>query len=753
MTLTIISPSHAHLAYKIAAETFASLASEVCGAECRIITDLEPIPDDGSPLIVIGTDAVNHYAAELYFKRTIDDFGIRYGTDNYRIRSQEIGGREVIFFAGGRPRAAIYAVYRYFELFCGCRYFWDGDRIPKAGLKLSEIDLYESPRFEYRGLRYFAHRSLHRFQAEHWSLDDWQREIDWILKKRLNMFMLRIGVDDLFQRAFPDIVSYPDRDKPLPEAGDGYDDRTLFWSLEYRGELRKKLLAYAFERDLMHPEDCGTMTHWYSRTPIEFLEKVKPELLSQKSGGYREQTGLVWDIRKDENLDNYFKLTDAHVREYGKPELFHTIGLAERSYSDDREENMRLKLNVYRRIAAHLAEKYPNARLLIASWDLWMFYKPEEVQRLIAELDPNQSIILDYTSDTTRESNFTSWGVVGKFPWIFGIFSGYEPNNEIRGFYELTNERLTLAKDDPMCKGLILWPELSHGDTLITEYLALNAWDSETLTIAEVVDKFCSDRYPESLCAVMTELWHKFMPIVQLRAWSSYQTKGFDQSDNDIFPIIIGRAPFGGDPNRFAGRLESAAKLKSNASDILRTLAQLESNDEMLRRDVCDIARTVLGRFIDFGILLSKKLYLNGGDPSASMERTLELNRTLAGLLATHEDYSMWATLCRLRSVTDTNPDFETTLKRNAENGYCRSYIFENAQYLYVPEMEILFDEVKKAKNGSPDREAISARAAENRRRYYELPLEKMNEIDRRGVSELLYKAAELIDGFGFLIL
>ncbi|MGN1128799.1 MAG: hypothetical protein ACI4T6_07580, partial [Candidatus Flemingiibacterium sp.] len=84
MNLTIIRPSHAHLAYKIAAETFASLASEVCGAECRIITDLEPIPDDGSPLIVIGTDAVNHYAAELYFKRTIDDFGIRYGTDNYR---------------------------------------------------------------------------------------------------------------------------------------------------------------------------------------------------------------------------------------------------------------------------------------------------------------------------------------------------------------------------------------------------------------------------------------------------------------------------------------------------------------------------------------------------------------------------------------------------------------------------------------------------------------------------------------------
>lgn len=750
MRLTIIRPYHAHSAYRVAAETFEELAEKVGGAECALITDRDPLPGDGSPVVVIGTDAVNHFTADAYFKRLIDDFGIRYGTDNYRILSTNIESRPVVFFAAGRPRAAIYAVYRYFEVFCGCRYFWDGDRLTAAELPVSGINLFESPRFEYRGLRYFAHRSLHRFQAEHWSLEDWEREIDWILKKRLNMFMLRIGMDDLFQRAFPDIVSYPDRDKPLPEAGGGYDDRMLFWSLEYRGELRRKLLAYAFERDLMHPEDCGTMTHWYSRTPIEFLERVKPELLSQKSGGYREQTGLVWDIRKDENLDNYFRLTDTYVREYGRPELFHTIGLAERSYSDDREENMRLKLNVYRRIAAHLAEKYPNAKLFIASWDLWMFYKPEEVRRLVAELDPNQSIILDYTSDTARESNFTNWGVVGKFPWVFGIFSGYEPNSEFRGYYELTNERLKLAKADPMCKGLILWPELSHGDTLITEYLARNAWDSETLTIDELVDRFCLDRYPAAQTGLMTRLWHKFMPIVELRAWSSYHTKGYDQSDNDIFPIIINRAPFSGEPDRFDSLLEPAGKLQKSAADILRALSGITTDDDMLRRDISDISRTILGRYIDFGILRAQKLFLGGSDPSEVMEETLRLNKILAGVLSRHEDFSLWASLCRLRSVTDTNPDFETTLKRNAENGYCRSYIYENAEFLYVPEMEILFDEVKRAVNGVIDRERVKARAEQNRRRFYELPLEEMNRRVHRPLPELLTEAAAIIEKIGF---
>lgn len=143
--------------------------------------------------------------------------------------------------------------------------------------------------------------------------------------------MLRIGIDDLFQKAFPEIVPYPQTDgRSMREHPRSYDDRTQFRSLEYRGELRKKILAYARERDLMHPEDCGTMTHWYSRTPPEFLEAVKPEFLPQWTQDYGEPSGKVWDFRIRRNLENYFKLTGAHIRHYGSPDLFHTIGLAER---------------------------------------------------------------------------------------------------------------------------------------------------------------------------------------------------------------------------------------------------------------------------------------------------------------------------------------------------------------------------------------------------------------------------------------
>ena len=751
MQINVIYPAHAHSAYKIAAETFCALAEQIANARTYPMTDeaLLNSTEDGAINVLIGNDAVNSVTADLYLTGKTADLGIRYCTDDYCIRSVEDDGKNYLLLAGGRPRAAIYAVCRYFEVFCGCRWFWDGDRIPQKELTFSGIDMTESPRFEYRGLRYFAHRSLHRFQAEHWSYEDWRAEIDWMLKKRLNLFMLRIGMDDLWQKAFPDTVSYPEYDKPLPEAGTGYDDRSLFWSLEYRGELRKKILQYAFERDLMHPEDCGTMTHWYSRTPRDFLNKVKPEFLPQTTRQYSDETGRVFDIRHEKNFEYYKKLTDTHVKEYGSPEIFHTIGLGERMYSSDRETNKRMKLYVYRKIATYIKERYPNAPLLIASWDLWMRFTADEVRELVSELDPSQSVILDYTSDTTRSNNFTEWGIVNKFPWIFGIFSGYEPSSEIRGFYELTNERLKIAKSDPMCKGLILWPELSHGDPFAIEYLTKNAWESDTLSIAEQTDRYCLDRYPTELVGQMSALWHDFMPIVALTAWSVDDT--YWQNGNDIFPNIIMLMKH--DINKvriYREKAEAAAGCKALGVRVLRGLATLRTDDELTRRDIYDIARTVIGRYINAAIFKAEILYLENA-PINKLERVTEIGeklmRALAELLGSHEDYSLLATLERMKMVERVNPNFEMTLKNNAESVYCRAYIYENAEYLYLPEMRLVFGEVKKAAmNGSAiDTEAVAAGAAKIRERYFSTPLSAMKK-EVASYHEVALRAAELIE-------
>ena len=209
------------------------------------------------------------------------------GKDAYRIVSgngNAPAAHGTVTITGSNLRSVWYGLYDLLERRGGCHWFWDGDVVPKKdALDLSSLDIYEEAHFEYRAIRYFAHRGLTRFQAEQWGPEDWKKEIDWLLKRRLNVFMLRIGQDDLFQRTFPDVCAYPDPAKPLPGTGHSHDDRTLFWSLQYRGELRRNLQKYAFERGLMVPEDFGTMTHWYSRTPEDFLAKKNPEFIPSRT--------------------------------------------------------------------------------------------------------------------------------------------------------------------------------------------------------------------------------------------------------------------------------------------------------------------------------------------------------------------------------------------------------------------------------------------------------------------------------------
>ena len=763
MSFLIVRPASAPTAYRIAAENFADLCKQVTGTRPGIVTDeaaRSALPGDPSlSFALIGGDDVNVLTAELLAEHKTPMLPFRIGTDDYCVRSSSLRGLPALVLAGGRGRSTIYAVYRYFEKIIGCRWFWDGDRIPKRSvLPLTGIDFAESPRFLYRGTRYFAHRGLHRFQAEHWSEQDWAREIDWLLKKRLNLFLLRIGVDDLFQKAFPGVVDYPDADEKLPEAGDGFDDRSLFWDLRFRGELRKAVLSYARDRDLLHPEDCGTMTHWYSRTPKQFLEKMRPSLLSQPEGtNYADATGLAWDIRDKQNLDWYFRLTETHLREYGQDGLFHTIGLAERAFSDDRDENLRLKLLTYRLICRRLREEHSGSKLLLASWDLWMFYSPEEVRRLIASLDPEQAILLDYTSDSVRESNFTAWGVEHTFPWIFGIFHAYEPSNEIRGNYASLTEKLSRIKGDPMCKGLVFWPELSHGDIFMTEFFASNAWEIAEKPLPEQLSDFCASRYPADASSAMFSLWQTALRLAPLNAWSRYE-EVTPWVETDVFcraPYVL---PFNGTENpRYGDYLAPLSEVLPSIPGALRDLLPLcESDDEMVRRDAFDLARTFLTRLLNGCVLSVETGYAAvraGKEAPAAvltrMERTLALAECYTRLLESHPDYSLAETLAGLRRVAPVGKNFPETLKKNCDNLYCRSNIAECARSLYLPESQALFACVSASLvPGAPRKpdgwENLLTFCTQNRLSFEKAPLSPF--VCRTDLAETLRSAADTVE-------
>lgn len=747
--MQILKPENASAAYTAAAEAFREMYEQVTGIRLAITTS--PQDDDLDDLVVIGSDAVNGFARRAFLEGWAPQCTVPPGSDSYAAVSVHRNGRDILFLWGGRGRSTLYAVYAFFEKQAGCRYFWDGDIIPhKKELPIKDTEIYAKPDFAIRGLRYFAHRGLHRFQAEHWGLADWKREIDWMLKRGLNLFMLRLGSDDLFQQAFPEAVEYPPASGNLPEAGAGYDNRTLFWPLQYRGWLQKKVLQYAFERDLLEPEDCGTITHWYTRTPYQFLEKYQPDFMPQTTDVYRQPTGLVWDIRKDENMDRYFRLTKTHAQQYGQPRLFHTIGLAERMCSDDRSENMRYKKMAYHRILSRVEEEWPGAPVLIASWDFAMHWMPHEVQELLKELDPVRHVILDYTADTSdRENNFETWGFRGNYPWIFGIFHAFEPNSELRGDYPELAKRLAVARTDPMCKGLVFWPELSHSDTLMLEYFVRSGW--EQVQPETFIGEFCTARYGEN--EEMLRAWKAVEPLLPMHVWTLDRTAAIEDIHQEYFFDVLGYAPLRSWPKEklehWKTQTENAPNVLTQCALVLHTLACVKNGgqDAFIRRDCADLARTALGRALQM-LLLQQICDASQGVWSEEICGLYkELLLVLCGVLDSHEDYSQYDTLQRLEAECPVNRDFETALKQNLANGYCRGYAAEFMRLLCTEENEAYLAWLKESaaqKKACAD-EKLMKEKERLYQEYMKKPLREMAHSRCAGTVQDLVRGAQLM--------
>ena len=738
----IVAPLSADKGYRFAVDEFVQLCEKITGYSPEIIED-----DDGaSNLVIIGSDAVNKVSEKLLLSRKIRNFSFRFASDDFDIRTESVDGRKMLFLSGGRVRSTIYAVYTYFERVCGCRWFWDGDRVPTLdALPLDGIDISERPRFEYRGIRYFAHRALHRFQAEHWNLEDWKREINWILKKKLNLFMLRIGTDDLFQRAFPEHTDYPSENGIAVPGKCGYNERTSAWSLKYRGMLREAVLKYAFERDLMHPEDCGTITHWYSPTPRDFIENVHPKVFGQSDGQYAGAAEtMVWDIREQNNFDMYMHMTDTHVKEFGRPELFHTIGFAERRFSEVHEENMRMKEHVYNKTCEHIERSYPGSKMLIASWDMWFTYKPEEAERLVSRLNPSNTVFFDYTSDNTTNNNFRNWGLYKEFPYVIGIFHAFSRDAEIRGNYTATDKCIADATADSQCKGLIFWPELSHSDTFMLEYFTSNAWLPEEVDLNCRLERYCQDRYGERAERYIG-IWKRFMPIAQLMSWCMDDR---DKDNPQEYWVQPERALNMYDDGKDIIKnfdLAALERLRGDAAEILHSLADADTIGDMEQRDKLDIARTIIGRYIH-GAMLYALTETTPAEVERAKSDVLNLTEQMYRLLSTDDEYSMLKTCEKMAEVQPVNPAFYDTIKENASCNYHRSCYTEQIRSLYIPELLVLFNWIERGKGSSAE---YHEQMKLCHKKYLDTPLTDLAKFEKYDIKKVLNDAAQIISDGG----
>lgn len=749
--ITVVYPDCKEPVYEIAANEFAIYWAKVTGKKPVTKKCGKALPKGN--LVLIGNDAVNPLIRDMIINAKIKQFNFRYGTDDYEFRSIREGNRNLLLVSGASGRSTLFAVYDFFRKKAGVEYFWDGDVIPAIKtLSITELNVVEKPRFEYRGLRYFAHRGLHRFQAEHWDFEDWKHEIDWMVKKRFNFFMLRTGLDDLFQRAFD--LPYPPIDKADTDRTErSYNDRTSFWPLKYRGELRKKVMRYAFDRGLLHPADTGTITHWYSHTPSSFYKKHPNfPFLKQSGGSYTNlKSAKIWDIYDQRSWDAYWSLTESMIKEWGEEQarMFHTIGLAERSFGKDRAENFRIKLFALRKIEQEIRERYPDAPILLAGWDFWMQWENKEVKELLKGLDPEKTILFDYTADDFNRTTYKDWNVYKKFPWIFGIFQGYARENEILNDYNKLSKRLEEVNKDPKCKGLVTWPEISHTDTFMLEYLAENSWCADDTTLQHAIKRYTKTRYNSKLSKAMKVVWEKALTITQTGHWN------LNHSDRETPQVgikshfrILSNANGGlmtmvnsERTKYYNSETEKMLPILKGAAAVCKNLAELAKenvNNELWKRDAIDIVRTILERAYYTSLLchcISREEWKNGN----TMKKTIQehgrnskvILDALGDILETSDDFSLNASLKRLAKTAPLNPHSELTLKANIENIYCRTQVYELVRYLFKDELKKYLDWtdaiIAKGKiNNWVHTKELDTAQEKLRDKFYNTPLEKM---------------------------
>ena len=128
-------------------------------------------------------------------------------------------------------------------------------------------------------------------------------------------------------------------------------------------------------------------------------------------------------------------------------------------------------------------------------------------------------------------------------------------------------------------------------------------------------------------------------------------------------------------------------------------LADMELQDAFVVRDAIDIARMAASRACDCACSMFK-LAAEGwrcgrvkpDEPPALAARARELLAIMRDVLSASDEFSLYASLQALQEKHETNPKFETTLKGNAENNYCRTQIRELVSDIYIPVIDAFTD-------------------------------------------------------------
>lgn len=693
--LVIVRPARPEYLEERAAEELSQYVRMMVGASPVEVVDTE-VADllSGKTFFLIGSDRRNRFSrrllkdGHLQVLRRMPDH-----RDAFVICGEEVSGAEVLLLAGLNPIGTLYSVYEYLETGCRVGFFQDGEHVPRSKrLPIVGLESVKRPRFDNRlHFAWNAHRAIKKYHSFWWTLEDWKREFDWMVKRRMNMVRLDMGyysrfAGDAFEQAFPEIGPEPEETMYRRFAGwiVGWG-----WPPKYRRKLTQQLLQYGRKLGIRFIYSLS-----YGTVAFRFKDK-HPEYKYLPGNQYGESRQISpYDA-------NGYKVERKHLSKiielFATDHLYMYTPYAEIDVGEgSMDRNLTMRIKAGKRIRKLIKDVDPQGVWVTDTWDMACSTRwNASVVRKYLDSFPTGGM---YVYDTAAEIMplYRKYGWWHGKKWAFGVIHCFAGKETLHGNPRQLIRRAREASSCRTCTGLFMIPESTHHNVMFWDLTTHLAWSPDVIQFDDYLREYVARRYGTELLEPMCEAWRKiarvvYGPVGRGLIGHVYLKHPWYQWPEDC-PL------FGEVKPGFLRQMESVKKelhLLGEALGILLKYRRRQRDNPVYVEDVIVVFRTFVEKYFH---LEAGKAYLAFKDGAKKAfqkrrDRAINVPSLLADVLSACPSYSINRTIsdaCRVRGHNRHLPEMIRQACINV--GYVNNDVYEQFHGQYIPRTQAYFD-------------------------------------------------------------
>jgi len=691
---------------KRAAEELAKYVKGMSGTKLRIeegepeIEDLLP-PAQGyykENIILIGRPQTNSKIKEFCAKGLVKLSPDYPGLDGFIIKSISYKGRNYLVLGGSTDRATLYAVYHLLENIFKVGFFEDGDQVPEKKTLIAEnIDIAERPYFPHRknlgGWPFKQGNSMN-----YWSLEEWQRWIDWNLKKKFNILYCHQGQAVAWKKTWKEFG--------LKKQGEPTE-----WDL-YQSELYKKVISYA--RGLGLRIVCPGFYTW---VPSEVREVYPDCKYIEIQWG---QATPYLHLRPEDPM--FSKVVSTFIKNYisiyGTDHIYEGEAYGEVRPGSTPEENHELKVAYAKAGVKGMREADPQGVWYLSGWTFTTGSWTKQLAKDFLDSVPNDAIyIIDTGADfepwgSRRGSSappiYKDFGYFYGKTWGFGVVHALGGDTGLHGDMRDLIKRVKDMVNDPKasnCKYFYINPEAVLHNFPYYELCARLAWNPEKVELDSFLEDYAILRYGERSA-------HNMLKCLKELEQSVYSTHYGDPGPFYHYPLGVWEGHF---------RKERSAKLSSfirrmrNALTLALAEKDRQKDNPLYQRDLLDMTREYVGELFSFHMVKARKAFSSGNKEAfeKAAKTCLSYLDKQERLLSADSRYCLLPEIKKQMSRPGIGAKQERKVKVDLTYwindagwnkypwcvDYAKKDLFELVKFYYHPRIEFYLDTLRKKMN------------------------------------------------------